>query len=152
MTIPAAPQPSAQPAYVAPTPTGALSWGLGFLAFIPIPYVGFVVTGIVMAAVYPGQRQKSALAAENGRRAANWGLTLIAVLAAMVLLAVMLSFAFRGNRDLAPFASAPFVIYLILGVVHLVTIIRGLLAANRGQVLDVPLAIPFFRAAPTPTA
>ncbi len=44
-----------------------------------------------MAAAYPSQRRRSALAAENARRAANWGVTY--ALAFVVLVAVIVGLA-----------------------------------------------------------
>src|SRR5699024_7083280 len=70
--------------YSQPPASGAVSWAMGFLCFIPIPYVSFLIAGIVMAAVYPSQRRKGPVAAENARFAANWGLTVILAVVVLV--------------------------------------------------------------------
>ncbi|PPH62067.1 hypothetical protein C5D25_08515, partial [Rathayibacter sp. AY1D7] len=71
--------PVAPPQAVPAPPTGALSYALGFLAFIGIPFLSLIVGGIVMASVYPSARRKGGIAAENARNAANWGLTVILI-------------------------------------------------------------------------
>lgn len=141
-------QPYPQAGYqqpLAPPATGALSYGLGFLAYIPIPYLSLVIAGIVMASVYPSQKKKGELAAENARNAANWGLSLI--------LYVVLDFLFfiillvNQNEDSTGFfpVGIPVLIFLALGIAHLVVIIMGLVAANKRTVLRNRLAIPFMR-------
>lgn len=130
-------------------PAGTLSYALGFLGYLPLPIVSNLVAGIAMAAAYPSQRRRSALAAENARRAANWGLTMITV----TLVAIGLVFALLGlfgtdggEQDvwvLWPFLAVP-----ALGVAHLVVLVLGLVNTTRGTVFRNPLAIPFLRASP----
>jgi len=128
----------------APT-AGALPYGLGFLAYIPIPYLSLLVAGIVMAAVYPSQKTKGGLAAENARHAANWGLSLIAyIVLDFLFFAIML--ATRGDDSTGFFpVGIPVVLFFALGIAHLVVIIMGLVAANKRTVLRNRIAIPFIR-------
>ena len=76
---PAAPWGSAAPMSAAAPPgpprNGTIAWALGFLAYIPVPFLGLVVAGITQLVVGLGQRKHGGLAAVNGVRAANWGLT-----------------------------------------------------------------------------
>ncbi|WP_165065690.1 DUF4870 domain-containing protein [Marisediminicola senii] len=131
--------------------TGALPYGLGFLAYIPIPFFNLVIAGIVMAAVYPGQRRKSPLAAENARNAANWGLTMIVVSLVMAVL-IALSIALFADSESGAAPALPIAIYPILATAHLIVSIVGLVKCNRRQVFTNPIAIPFFRRAPQPAA
>ena len=146
------PQPPVQPyppaGHAQPlstTTTGALPYGLGFLAYIPIPYLSLLVAGIVMAAVYPSQKTKGELAAENARQAANWGLSLIAyIVIDFLFFAIML--ATRGDDSTGFFPiGIPVVLFFVLGIAHLVVIIMGLVAANKRTVLRNRIAIPFIR-------
>lgn len=130
--------------YPVKPPAGALSWGLGFLAYIPIPYIGIVIAGIVMACVYRSQSRKSPVAEGNARNAANWGLT-IALLTVVCFLIALISGVGLGDSG-AWIAGLMVVIWIAGCITHLVLIIMGLVRANRGAVLTVPFAIPFIRA------
>lgn len=130
--------------YPVKPPAGALSWGLGFLAYIPIPYIGIVIAGIVMACVYRSQSRKSPVAEGNARNAANWGLT-IALLTVLCFLIALISSVGLGDSG-AWIAGLMVVIWIAGCITHLVLIIMGLVRANRGAVLTVPFAIPFIRA------
>lgn len=125
-----------------------ISWGLGFLAYIPIPILNVIIAGIAMVLPYRTQRHLGPVAEGNARNAANWGLTLILVVVVGWLLAMLLGFLSNDIDPLAPIAIALFMITLFgSGIVHLVLIIRGLIVAGRNQVARVPFAIPFIRAA-----
>lgn len=133
---------------VGPRPaTSALSWALGFLAYIPIPFLNLVITGIVMAAVYPSVARKGprSLAAANARSAANWGLTLITVMLVLVIAFIALMSALSGRSvGFFPIGS-PVVVYLVLSIAHLVVTIVGTVKATRGSAFRNPLAIPYLR-------
>lgn len=91
---PYAGQPDAPYPVPVQQPTGASSWAMGFLAFIPIPFLNVLITGIAMASMYPSVRKKGVpLATENARIAANWGLTLIASHVVLVVLLIALQSA-----------------------------------------------------------
>ncbi len=135
------------PLYVARPATGALSWALGFLAYIPIPFLSIMVAGIVMAAVYPGtvRKQPQSLAAANARSAANWGLTLITVMLAIIIAFVVLM-ATLADRTVGFFPiGSPLLVYVALCVAHLVVTIVGTVTASRGSVFRNPIAIPYLR-------
>ncbi len=127
-----------------PRRNGALPYGLGFLAYIPIPFFNFIITGIVMASVYQSQRKYGALASENARRAANWGLTMVTVMVVMVISSLVM-IPFVDGTEISGVAAIPIGIILPLGIAHLVIIIMGLVKANRGDVFANKLAIPFLR-------
>jgi uncharacterized Tic20 family protein len=129
--------------YGAAAPTGTVSWGLGLLAYLPIPLLSLVIAGVAMACAYPSQRRRSPVAAENARNAANWGLTLVLVCVLMIGAVVALALALApapGDR-----ALIPFVLIFPLGLAHLVMVVRGMVRARRGEVLATRLAIPFIR-------
>ena len=63
----------------APRQSGAVAWGLGLLAIVPFPFVSAVAASVTMAAVGRAQRKNGPVAAANGRNAANWGLTYLAL-------------------------------------------------------------------------
>lgn len=128
-----------------PQATGKEAYLLGFLAYIPVPFLGSLVAGAAMALAYRGQRHKSALAAENARRAANWGLTY--VLATVVVLVATALGGLAANR--AGGSDGPLAVLALLlplGIAHLMVTIRGVVLAGRGEVFRNPIAIPFLRA------
>lgn len=135
------------PGYAAPArpATGAISWGLGFLLYIPIPVVSAIVTGVVMASVYGSQRRLGPVAEGNARNAANWGLTLtlgtVVSFGLTAILAVLLGGTVRGFFPI----GTPILLYVALCIAHLVVIIVGLTRASRGEVFRNPIAIPFIR-------
>jgi len=104
-----------------------------------------IVAGIVMAVVYPSQKRHGGIAAENGRRAANWGLTIVALMVVIAGSYVWLSLAGEHDVSLARAAGIPLASYIVLSIVHVVVILIGLVRANRSQVFNNPLAIGFFR-------
>ncbi|GAA3889043.1 hypothetical protein GCM10022381_33580 [Leifsonia kafniensis] len=129
---------------------GTLGYGLGFLAYVPIPFVGMLVAGIAMAAVYPAAKKQGGVAAENARRAANWGLTVVATLVVLVLAVIVLANVFSGVKGFFPIGT-PVVGFFVLAIVHVIVCIMGLVIGNRGDVFENALAIPFYSAA-TPAA
>lgn len=91
------------------------------------------------------QRTKGPLAAENGRRAANWGLTYTLATVVTMLPHFIILFAFD---DRIPSGFYPMGIFVTLwGVVtllHIVVSIVGLVMANGNKVVKWN-GIPFFR-------
>lgn len=132
-----------------PTATGRTPYLLGLLAWLPVPVLSAVIAGLAMAAAYPGQRRRSALAAQNARHAANWGLTYASGVVLSVLVTVVLVAATRPETpdpDATPWQVVFLTPILVLGVAHLVVTILGLTRTSRGEVY-APRAIPFLRAA-----
>ncbi|HJG79571.1 MAG TPA: DUF4870 domain-containing protein [Brevibacterium senegalense] len=141
------PYPGPQPPMV-PRKTGAVAWGLSFLAYIPLPFFNIVITGIVQLCVGLAQRKHGGLAAQNGIRAANWGLT---QLTWFVLLALTLAVQFitdpDGTEELTPLAVVAIVlvcVWMLLSILNLVYGIVGLVMSQRGKVAKCP-AIPYLR-------
>src|SRR5690606_16990569 len=70
----------------APPPHGTVAWAMGFLAYIPLPIVSMVIAGVTQLFVGLAQRKHGGLAAANGVRAANWGLTQLSWPVLMVII------------------------------------------------------------------
>ena len=141
--------PAAAPGSYSPPPaapaTGALPYGLGFLAYIPLPYLSLIIAGIVMASVYPSQKRKGGLAAENARQAANWGLSLIVYMVLdFTFFIILLVTRPEENTGFFP-VGIPVLLVLATGLAHLIVSIMGLVAANKHTVLRNRIAIPFIR-------
>ncbi|MFC0198518.1 DUF4870 domain-containing protein, partial [Microbacterium arthrosphaerae] len=137
--------PAAYPAPYAKPATGSVAWGLGFLAFIPIPVVSMIIAGIAMASAYGAQRRNGPVAEGNARNAANWGLTVIAVtIVSFTLTAVFAALFGETFRGFLPI-GAPILIWAALCVAHVVVIIIGVVKAGKGQVFENRIAIPFIR-------
>lgn len=136
--------PGVVPATSAPTPApprGALPFGLGLISLVFLPFLSLIVAGIVMALVGSAQRKRGGLAAVNGRRAANWGLTLIVIMVPMTALwIVALSIQAQG---FFPWGISV-IVWVVLGIANLVVAIYGLVSASSGREARVP-AIPFLR-------
>lgn len=148
-----APHPGYQPQqgypqqqYIQRPPTGRKSWVLGFLAYIPVPFVGILVAAIVMAAVYPSTRRKGvALATENARNAANWGLTVLSVVVLLGLYVLTLAVGFPETRTAGFFPIGFAVIgYILLVIAHVIVTIAGTVISGT-RVFRNPLSIPFLR-------
>ncbi|WP_135849410.1 DUF7822 domain-containing protein [Serinibacter arcticus] len=136
-----------QPGYAVPppAPTGT-PWLIGLLALVPIPFLSALVSGIVMASVGRGQRRRGGPNAENGRNAANWGLTYALLTVLLVVGHFVLLFTLARDSGVQGFFPLGTVITLwfALSLVHVVVSIVGGLRAGAGRVFRVP-AIPFFR-------
>jgi uncharacterized Tic20 family protein len=145
-----------RPSAPAPVPgrprNGTIAWALGFLAYLPIPFLGVIVAGIVQLCVGLAQRRHGGLAAANGVRAANWGLT---QLCWPVLMATTLTLgALTGSPGESGVTFTPVMnalvftmigLYLVLGIAQLVYAIIGTVQASGGKRVRVPV-IPFLRA------
>lgn len=146
MTQPAALPPAAPYAPVPTNPSGRTSWMLGFLAYIPIPVLGMVIAAIAMlAANGSAKRTGQPVAVENGRRAENWGITVLVVMALCGLYVLFLAIAVPDARSAGFFPiGLSVVVILLLAVAHVVVTIAGTVIAGRGRVFRAP-AIPFLR-------
>jgi|SRR5699024_5904444 len=149
---PPVPQPRpVQPAPQAPR-TGTIAWGLGFLAYVPIPMVNVVVAGVTQLVVGLRQRRHGGLAAVNGVRAANWGLTQLChpVLLAIALLLTVATGTPSpdGGYSVQPWAGTlVFVmigLWFLLSLVQLLYALIGLSTASKGDEVRLPV-IRFIR-------
>lgn len=132
-------------------PSGTVAWAMGFLAYIPIPFVGSIITGFVMMLVGNAQRAKGETARLNGRNAANWGFTYLVATVVLVGAAVLVlstSAGADGRVTGAPSAIA-FTLLAVwifpLQILHLVLTIMGTIKASRGTVFANKFAIPLLR-------
>ncbi|TDT31204.1 hypothetical protein [Naumannella halotolerans] len=128
------------------TPTGELSWALGLVTLIFIPFLSSILAGLGMVLAGRGQRRYGGTAAANGRNAANWGLTYLLLTVLLigghfVLLAVLSRDA--PIQDFYPM-GIPITVWLVVTLAHLVISILGWVRAHQHRVLWVP-AIPFLR-------
>ena len=149
------PPPPGYPVPAPRPPTGTASWALGFLAYVPIPFLGQIAAGVVMAALYPAQRRKSPVAAANGRRAANWGLTYVLLTVLAVGLTVPLGMysntlpTVEDRQAFLPVALLPLGVWAFgVNVLHVVLVIIGTVQAARGRVFRNVVQIPFLRRRP----
>lgn len=137
--------PVAQPVR---TPTGALSWALGFLIFLPIPFLSGIISGATMALTFGASARHGGVARENARSAANWGLTYVTLSLALMIVHFIVVVAFAGTsvgRGFLPI-GIPFIVYVALSILHVVLVIMGTVKASSGTVMRVPFAIAYIRA------
>lgn len=128
---------------------GTGAWALGFLASVPIPVIAQIMTGLIMAGVYPTHKKRGPIAHANARHAANWGLTFSIL--TVVLIGIAIVFAMIvSNGGTTPADSGttalPFIplgLWMLLCLVHVVVTIVGTVRASRGTVFRFPLAIRF---------
>jgi len=126
------------------TGTGQSVWALGFLCFIPLPFVNILAAAIVMMAVYPKHKKKgTALARENARRAANWGATVLLVLVLCATYMLVMGLTLESTEGFFPIGWG-IVGYVVLGLVHFVVTLAGVLVAGKGKVFRGAPALPFF--------
>src|SRR5699024_5223242 len=125
-----APRDSAAPP--GPPRNGTIAWALGFLAYIPVPFLGLVVAGITQLVVGLGQRKHGGLAAVNGVRAANWGLTqlcwplLLAISMTIGVLTGSPSPSGGGGIVFTPVMNG--VVFTVLGLYFLVAVMEAVYA------------------------
>jgi uncharacterized Tic20 family protein len=138
-----------------PQRNGTLPWALGFLVYVPIPVLAHIVTSIVQLCVGLAQRKYGGLAARNGVRAANWGLTklvlLLAWIVAMILVDTLLDWPAQDRyRSTADSTAHDGVLALLgfalfaFGILVLVYTIVGTVRAAKGRDVGLVL-IPFIR-------
>lgn len=151
-TGPAPTGPASTPA--APARNGTIAWALGFLAYVPIPFVGLVIAGITQLIVGLGQRKHGGLAAANGVRAANWGLTQLCwpVLMALTMLIAVLTGVPSSTGDGMMFHPVMNVlVFTMLGLFFVVCLLQavyaivGTVMASKGRRVGLPV-IRFLRA------
>lgn len=150
---PAAPGSPAQgyptPVYPQPVPPrGLLPWVLGFLIFVPFPFVGGLASGIAMAVSGGSSRRAGGPARENARSALNWGLTYLLVSTLLLVLHIVLLFTLTRGSGASGFfpIGIPITVYFAISVLHVVLVIIGTVRVSSGKVMRVPFAIPFLRA------
>ena len=140
------------PAPAAPPRRGTIAWALGFLACLPLPVVGLVVAGVTQLIVGLSQRKHGGLAATNGVRAANWGLTQLCWPALMLVIAII-GIATgepgsEGGVHLTPVMEAVtmamLVLFIVVGLLQLIYAVIGTILATRGAEVRLPV-IPFLR-------
>ena len=140
-----------------PVRTGTIAWALGFLAYLPIPFVGLLVAAITQVVVGLRQRRHGGLAAVNGVRAANWGLTQLCwpVLMAITVVLGVLTGSPSPSGDGVLFTPVMnTVAFTMLGLFFLVALLEavyaivGTVLAAKGRLVRLPV-IPFLRMRPT---
>jgi uncharacterized Tic20 family protein len=136
-----------------PQGTGTAAWALGFLAFVPIPLLGQIAGAGAMAVSYRWQRRKGAVAAENARRAANWGLTYITATVVLFGTAAAMGAYINTIEDEAArkdAAALPFTLiglWLLINLLHVILVVIGTTKAASGRIFNNPIQIPFLRRA-----
>ena len=127
--------------------------------FLPVPGLNILVTVITMVAKNLGTRQRNStlVARENARNAANWALTMLVTIVVSIALLILTIFLITepsasgsGRTPVVPGSDLIVLAVLgtvmaVVGIMHLVFVIKGMSAASRGQVFAPRVAIPFFR-------
>ncbi|MGO1921366.1 MAG: DUF4870 domain-containing protein [Microbacterium sp.] len=143
-------QPGAPYGYPVPvrTPTGTLSWALGFLVFLVFPFISGIISGVAMGLSYGSAAKHGGIARENGRSAANWGFTYVLVSVVLVIAHFVMLAALSGTSAARGFfpIGLPLTVYFVISLLHIVLVIVGTVRASSGKVMKVPFAIPFIRA------
>lgn len=145
------PEQGAPGAFSPRPPAGTVAWAMGFLAFIPIPFLGSIITGIVMMLVGNGQKDKGEIARLNGRNAANWGLTYLLLTVVLIGGSVLVGVISSGGGGPTPDWAPPIALTLIgiwafpVQIAHLIVTIMGTIRASRAVVFSAPVAVPFLR-------
>ena len=133
------------PEYAVVAPTGRLSWALGFLAYIPIPFVSLLIAAVaIMITSASRRRSPNPLVRGNATNAANWALTMFVVVGlSVVYFAITVSVPEFRSSGFFPI-GAVVIVLLVLAVAHLVVTIAGTVVAAT-RVYRAPIAIPFLR-------
>lgn len=151
------PQHSAPGYAPAPSATGVRHWAWQLLYWIPLPLLPLLVVPIVLFGLRSGAVRAGGIDEANSRAAINWSLTWLAAIVVTGLLHVGLLWVLTGDGGsvsgssplggvLATTGSLFGIAYLGGGVLTLINLVRGWLAALRGEIARPWLAIPFLRA------
>ena len=130
-----------------PVPTGDGAWWVGLVVFAVVPFLSSVAAGVTQWLVGRSQRQYGPLAWENGRRAANWGLTYL--LGTLVLVGghfFLLWFLTLDGATIRGFFPFGIIIslWMLYTLIHIVVSIWGGLVAKSGRVFRMN-GLPFLR-------
>lgn len=149
---PADPEARGQGVPGEPVRHGTIAWALGFLAYLPIPVVGLLVAAIAQVVVGLRQRRYGGLAAVNGVRAANWGLTQLCWPVLMVITVALGALtgtpSSGGGITFTPLMNT--LTFTMLGLLFLVALMEAIYAivgtvlASKGRPVRLPV-IPFLR-------
>lgn len=122
-----------------------LAWAGGLAVLLCLPYFVGMLAGLLMVLVGLTTRRKGPLTAENGRRAANWGLTfgIVSVLTAAVFFTLLFGPEDPDRYSGLPLGTPP-IIWIAFAVVHFVITVVALARGGSGR-LGPALGIPFFR-------
>ena len=142
-----APMMASAPAKVR-APSGAEAWSMGLLALLVfVPGFNVLFAAVVMMVV--GLWDKKGLrepARTNRRLAASWGLTLLLVELALVVIQIAVFTIVLHYQESAPFNpwGAPLMVALAMAVVHVLVCSVQAVRAYRGKTLRFG-GLPFFR-------
>lgn len=130
-------------------PGGVLPWALGFIAVIPAPVLAQFGAGLTMALVGSKQRLQRGIAGEQGREAANWGITFMVINGVTLLAALVVTLIADQNlafrEDWVWLSPALLVLWAIGIFTHLVVCLIGVIMAVSGRVFRCLIAYPFLR-------
>ncbi len=126
---------------------------MGFLAYIPLPIVSMVIAGVTQLFVGLAQRKHGGLAAANGVRAANWGLTQLSWPVLMVIIMTIGITTGTPNPDgsitfvpvMEILVISMFVLFFVICLLQAIYAIAGTVQATKGREVRFPV-IPFLRA------
>lgn len=147
--LPGQPPYGSAPPLPAPGYRGTAAWALGFLAYVPIPFIAQIMTGLIMAGVYPTHKKRGPVAHANARNAANWGLTYTTLSVVFIVLAIVFAMIITNggttttSGSVTALPAIPILLWFVLNVVHAVVVIVGTVQASKGSVFRFPLAIRF---------
>lgn len=121
-------------------------WAVGF-GFL-LGWLVFAQGAAILAAYFwlENRREPNSLKRENARWAANWMMTALVAQTVLVVPGVVLliSMLFNGGgSETAALAFSLIGLFYLVGFVHLIVTIVGLVA-SRNRIFRPPLALPFF--------
>lgn len=130
-----------------PVPTGDGAWWVGLVVFAFIPFLSSIAAGLTQWLVGRRQGDRGPIAAENGRRAANWGLTY--VLGTLILVGghfLLLWFLTRDGASIVGFFPFGIIIslWMLYTLMHIVVSAWGGIVAKSGRVFRMN-GVPFLR-------
>ncbi|MGY3127827.1 putative Tic20 family protein [Agrococcus sp. UYP33] len=142
---------------LAPLPTtGVRHWAWQLLCWVPIPLVPLLVVPAVLLGLRGGAVRNGGVDEANSRAALNWSLTWMTAVVVTVVLHVVLLFALTSGGSISGSSPQGVVLAItgsLLGIAYiggaimtLINVIRGWVAAARGEAARPLLAVRFWRA------
>ena len=123
--------------------SATLAWALGLIVLACVPFLSSIVASFAMVIAGLSASARGGVVGENGRRAANWGLTYLLLTVVLAGGHFGILFAAGTIEGFFPFGLI-ILTWVAVSIAHLVMCVLGIVRVSQGRVLH-PWAIPFFR-------
>lgn len=137
------PPPPTAPEPPQPTGPATLAWALGLIILACVPFVSSLIASFAMVFAGISASTRGGVVGENGRRAANWGLTYLLLTVVLVGGHFGILFAAGTIEGFFPFGLI-ILTWVAVSIAHVAICVLGIVRVSQGRALR-PWAVPFYR-------